>query len=172
MFWFCSDNKLRYRNVCAFVLISISAASSIEVQGVSLSTTNSMVVPGKACRTDYSQRLFREVIRPGWWWRRRLGLNLLLFCLLLFCPLLLLWDLLLLLLVLPLVLPLLLTLLLPLLLTLLLLLHPWVFKFNPVASNHLLISCLPSDILWWLHWDRYTRVTPDRENWNWGERRR
>ncbi len=23
-----------------------------------------------------------------------------------------------------------------------------------------------------VHWDRYTRVTADRENWNWGERRR
>ncbi len=27
-------------------------------------------------------------------------------------------------------------------------------------------------IYWANHWDRYTRVTPDRENWNRGERRR
>jgi hypothetical protein len=27
MFWFCSDNKLRYRNVFAFVSISLSTAS-------------------------------------------------------------------------------------------------------------------------------------------------
>jgi hypothetical protein len=27
MFWFCSDNKLRYQNVCAFVSISLSTAS-------------------------------------------------------------------------------------------------------------------------------------------------